>query len=129
MSQQPTTHLLYDSPMPVRWLKCNDDDWCPLNTVKLSHAHFDNMAGVYIIWHGGREPGVLSVGQGYVREKLAAAKRDPAIQAYRRLRLYVTWARVAARYRNGVVAFLASHYQPKLWKPAPFAEPIPVDLP
>jgi len=116
--------------MPVRWVKCNNDDWCPLSTVKLSHPHFNDMEGVYLIWHdGGREPAVVAVGEGYIRDELRAAKRDPAIQAYHHLKLYVTWARVATRYRQGVLAYLAAHYEPKVSRPALLVEPVAVELP
>jgi len=122
-------HLLYDSPMPTRWVRCRHDEWCPLNAVKLDHPHFDDMEGVYMIWHGGETPAVVAVGQGRIRSELAAAKRDPAIQAYRHLRLYATWARVAARYREGVAAYLVEHYAPRVSHSVPDVEPIPVELP
>lgn len=82
-----------------------------------------------MIWHGGDPSSVVAVGQGCIRSELAAAKRDPAIQAYRHLRLYATWARVAARYREGVAAYLEEHYAPRVPHAAPDVEPIPVELP
>ncbi len=128
---QPQTahHFLYNSPMPVRWIQCAHNDWCPLNTVKLSHGHFDGMEGVYIIWHGGEDPAVVAVGQGTLREELSAAKEDFAVQAYRSYGLYTTWAAVAARYRDGVLAYLAKHYSPKVSRPVPRVEQVPVELP
>ncbi len=129
--QPPHTmqHFLYHSPMPVRWIQCDHDDWCPLNSVRLTHSHFDTMEGVYIIWHGGRESAVVAVGQGIVREELAAARRDQAIQSFRRFGLYVTWASIAERYRDGVVAYLAGYYRPKVARSVPDAEQIAVELP
>ncbi len=82
-----------------------------------------------MIWHGGETPAVVAVGQGRIRSELAAANRDPAIQAYRHLRLYATWARVAARYREGVAAYLVEHYAPRVSHSVPDVEPIPVELP
>ena len=130
MSQpQNARYFLYDSPMPVRWVQCAHNDWCPLNTVKLSHSHFDTMEGVYIIWHGGRDPAVVAVGQGFIRDELAAAKGDATVQAFSRYGLFATWTPVAVRYRDGVLAYLAEHYNPKVPRPVPATEPIAVDLP
>ncbi len=130
MSQrQNAQHFLYNSPMPVRWIQCAHNDWCPLNSVKLSHAHFDAMEGVYIIWHGGKEPAVVAVGQGYIRHELSAAKEDPAIQAFDAYGLFATWTPIAMRYRDGVLVYLAEHYHPKVARPVPTTEPVPVELP
>ncbi len=130
MSQpQPAHHFLYHSPMPVRWIQCAHNDWCPLNTVKLGHVHFDAMEGVYIIWHGGKDPAVVAVGQGFIRDELSAAKSDSAIQAFRSYGLFATWAPIAARYREGVLVYLAEHYNPKVARAVPAVEPVPVELP
>ena len=127
--QQPAGDPGYNSPIPVRWVKCSNEEWCPLDTVKLSHTHFHSMTGVYIIWHAGPEPAVVAIGQGYIRDRLTAARRDPDIQAYGHLNLYVTWAHVDKRYRNGALAYLAAHYKPKLSRPVPLTKPVAVELP
>ncbi len=130
MSQpQNAHHFLYNSPMPVRWVQCAHNDWCPLNTVKLSHAHFDAMEGVYIIWHGGKDAAVVAVGQGFIRDELWAAKGNSAIQAFRRYGLFATWAPIAVRYRDGVLAYLAEHYNPKVPLAVSATEPVAVELP
>ncbi len=130
MSQpQNARYFLHDSPMPVRWVQCAHNDWCPLNTVKLSHAHFDTMEGVYIIWHGGKDAAVVAVGQGFIRDELWAAKGNSAIQAFRRYGLFATWAPIADRNRDGVLAYLAKHYNPKVSRPVPATEQVAVELP
>src|ERR1700722_13982807 len=99
--------------MQLTWNKCNGDVWCNLYSVNLSHAHFDNMHGVYIIWHGGATPSTVYVGQGFVRGRLIEHKANPQIQRYSQLGLYVTWASVAQTYRDGVEAWLAAALHPK----------------
>ncbi len=130
MSQpQNARYFLHDSPMPVRWVQCAHNDWCPLNTVKLSHVHFDTMEGVYIIWHGGKDPAVVAVGQGFIRDELAAAKTDASIQAFSSDGLFATWTPIAPRYRDGVLAYLAEHYNPKVSRPVTATEQVAVELP
>lgn len=121
--------FLYNSPMPVRWIRQGHDDWYHLNRVQLSHEHFDALEGVYIVWHGGVRPAVLHVGHGALRETLDQCREDPELQAYSELELYVTWAAVVPRYQAGVHAWLAEYYRPKLDRVAPSADPIAVDLP
>ena len=64
-----------EKPMQLKWNKCTNDKWCPLNTVNLEDEHFDDMEGVYIIWHGGQSPKTVRVGQGIVRERFAMVSR------------------------------------------------------
>jgi hypothetical protein len=96
----------------LNWNKCQGEIWCPLDTVNLEHEHFDNMEGVYIIWHAGQNPRTVRVGQGIIRDRLKAHREDPEVQAYSQYGLYVTWARVEARNRDGVEAYLASTLSP-----------------
>ena len=35
--------------MKLNWVKCTNDKWCGFLNVNLSHNHFDNITGVYII--------------------------------------------------------------------------------
>jgi len=111
------------------WIKCKGDVWCPLNTVNLQHSHFDDLEGVYIIWHGGDNAATVRVGQGVIRDRLAAHRNDPEIQAYADWDLYVTWVAVAASYRDGVEAFLAQRLGPKVGERFPDRAPIEVNLP
>ena len=115
--------------MQVQWNKCQGNEWCPLNTVDLDHSHFNNMEGVYIIWHGGSNPATVRVGQGVIRDRLKAHRNDPQISAYANLGLLVTWASVSQSQRDGVEAYLAQKLNPKVGERFPTRAPIEVNLP
>jgi hypothetical protein len=87
------------------------------------------MEGVYVIWHGGQSPATIRMGQGVIRDRLQAHRNDSGVQAYAHLRLYVTWASVLARDRDGVEAYLAQQLQPLIGERFPQRLPIPVNLP
>ena len=114
--------------MDLNWIKCQGDVWCQLNTVNLNHEHFVSISGVYIIWHGGSNAATVRLGQGYIKDRLAAHRIDSDIQAYNHLELYVTWASVSKGSREGVEAYLAQRLQPKIGQ-YPNAVPIEVNLP
>ncbi len=115
--------------MPAHWIKRGPEDWYHLHKVQLEHSHFDDLEGVYVIWHLGPQPAVVHVGQGVIRNELAASRNDPDIQAYSEFGLFVTWTKVAPRYLDNVEAYLVRQYKPKLWGDRDEAEPIPVELP
>ena len=100
--------------MQLNWMKCQGDVWCKLNFVNLDHEHFNDRHGVYIIWHGGPEPAVVYIGQGNIKEDLTAHRNNPAIQQYKHLDLYVTWAAVPKEYRSGAKSYLANKWSPKV---------------
>jgi hypothetical protein len=113
----------------LAWNQCQGDVWCSLSDVDLSHNHFDGMEGVYAILHGGTNPATVRVGQGIIRDRLQSHRIDPDIQAYAHLQPYVTWARVSARDRDGVEAYLAQKLQPLVGKRFPKRKPISVNTP
>lgn len=115
--------------MILNWIKCQGNVWCKLHTVNLDHQHFDNLAGVYIIWHGGEQPATVRVGQGFIRDRLNAHRQDPVVQQYSNLTLYVTWASVSADQRDGVERFVAKSTIPKVGDHFPDVEAIKVNLP
>jgi hypothetical protein len=115
--------------MQITWNKCEGDAWCPLNTVSLSHTHFDGLDGVYVIWHGGQNPRTVRVGQGVIRDRLTAHREDREIQAYAGQGLFVTWARVNAGSRDGVEAYLANQLNPLVGERFPDVTPVQVNLP
>lgn len=115
--------------MNVKWMKCQGEVWCPLSTVNLSHLHFDKMEGVYVIWHGGSNAATVRVGQGIIKDRLAAHRADPAIQAFSQFSLFVTWASIPQIYRDGVEAFLANKLNPKVGERFPKVQPIEINLP
>lgn len=115
--------------MRLNWEKCQRDIWCKLNSVNLGHEHFNNMNGVYIIWHEGPNPTVVYVGQGNIKDRLASHRSNRAIQKYASLGLYVTWATVRAQDRDGVEGYLADIYRPIVGVDHPTAERIVVNSP
>lgn len=115
--------------MNLDWIKCSGNQWCSLNNVDLSHSHFDNMEGVYIIWHGGNSPATVRVGQGIIKDRLAVHRKDSQVQAYAELGLFVTWAQVSAKYRDGIEAYLAQKLNPKVGERFPTVDSLQVNLP
>ncbi len=118
--------------MNLEWIKCKGDEgdvWCELNTVDLTNSHFDNMEGVYIIWHEGESPATVRVGQGVIKERLQDHREDDKVQAYDHFGLFVTWASVAEQHRDGIEAYLAQELKPKVGERFPDVTPIEVNLP
>ena len=115
--------------MNVGWNKCQGNVWCKLNEVDLSHNHFDNMRGVYVIWYNLHNPEAVRVGQGFIRDRLQAHRHDQDVQYYAHLGLYVTWARVPENSLNGVEAYLAQNLNPLVGEQFPNVPLISVNLP
>ena len=116
--------------MTLKWIQCQGDVWCKLSTVKLQHEHFDNLHGVYIIWHGGNNAATVYVGKGNIRERLTQHRSNPSIQNYEQLGpLYVTWAAVPNNLCDGVERFLIDTLHPKVNEQIPIVTPIPVNKP
>jgi len=111
------------------WNKCDGGKWCKLLELNLEDQHFDDMKGVYIIWHAGENSATVRVGQGFIRERLAAHKEEPEILEYRPYTLYVTWAQVATNQCDGVECYLAGKLNPKVGSRFPDTEPIEVNSP
>ena len=115
--------------MNLNWNKCQGEVWCNFNAVNLDHSHFNNTEGVYVIWHGGTNPKVVYVGRGNIRERIREHRQRTDIQEYSRFTLFVTWAKVAPEFQEGVEAYLASYWKPKAEKKHPTAEHITVNSP
>lgn len=118
--------------LSLSWIKCSasaGNAWCDLLKVNLDHEHFDNLEGVYIIWHSGQNPATVRVGQGTIRDRLSAHRQDQAILAYRNQGLSVTWSTVAPPYRDGVERFLGENLSPKVGDRFPDAQPVEVNYP
>ena len=115
--------------MKLNWTKCQGGVWCKLNFVNLNHEHFNNKRGICIIWHGGTGPKVVYVGQGDIRERLTKHRSNPDIQKYEPLDLYVTWATVPESNLNGVEAYLAKIWAPKVGMSHPIDHPVQVNSP
>jgi len=111
--------------MQLEWQKCQGDVWGSLMNVDLSHSHFNNMEGVYIIWQGNGP--VVRVGQGIIKDRLTAHRNDTAITAYPSL--YVTWALVGTLYRDNIERYLANVLRPVVGDTFPDVAPTQVSLP
>ena len=120
--------------LAVNWIKCEGEGrqgkhWCKLLKLKLEAAHFDDLEGVYVIWHGGPDPTCLRIGRGVIRERLDAHRNEQEVLAYRQQGLYATWARVPAHQRDGVERYLVETLMPNAATRRPKVNPIEVDLP
>jgi len=100
--------------MKLTWMKYPAGGWSQLNDLNLRAPQFDNLEGVYVIWHGVETGAYVRVGQGKIREKLQFHKMDPEVQAFKALSLFVTWTSVLEKFRDGVEAFLVKELRPKL---------------
>lgn len=112
----------------LRWNRSQDDRWCDLDRLNLDDVHFDQLAGVYVIWYGGPNGHVVRVGQGDIRERLRAHREDPELEPYRRLGLLVSWAVVDGASRDGVELYLTEAYRPLVGQRLPQTAPITVNL-
>lgn len=114
----------------ITWEKCKKGTWCILSELDLDHEHFDDMEGVYVIWQGEENPVALRVGQGSIRECLARERNSKDLLAYRgQHELYVTWAEVNPRFRDGVLRYVSESLKPELEYSYPDVPPIGVNLP
>lgn len=131
--EDPEPANLRPPQMQLNWVRCQDDTWCTLDSVDLAYEHFNNMYGVYIIWVGGEEPEVVVyVGQGNIKERLAAHRTNPEIFLYGDILdtdLYVTWATVARQDCDAVEAYLVDKWHPKVGERHPQAPHIEVNSP
>lgn len=117
--------------LTLYWNSCVGNIWCPLGTVNLEHHHFDDLYGVYIIWHWDNQQRLYihKVGQAKdseIRTRLEEHRRyfeDP----YSGYALYVTWAEVAISNIDGVETYLGNRLKPD--DRYPDVLPITVNLP
>ena len=114
--------------LTVSWVKFTDDLWFSLNNVNLNSLTEKDI-GVYIIWHGGDNANMVKIGQGIIKNRLVAHKKDKEIQAYSHLNLYVTWAYLQESLLDGVEAYLAEVWPPLVGERFPDRKPIAVTLP
>ncbi len=114
----------------IAWEKCKKGTWCTLSELDLDHEHFNDMVGVYVIWQGEENSVALRVGQGLIRESLVRERNNEDLLAYREQHeLYVTWAEVNPRFRDGVLRYVSEALKPQLGKSYPNVRPIRVNLP
>jgi len=117
--------------LQLNWIKCGDNPsvWCDFLNLDLDGQHFRDLYGVYLIWHGGQNPWTVRLGQGGIAERLSEHRRDQEVLAFRESGLKVSWAQVDRVYRDGVEAYLASVFDPKVGDRFPDRVPIKVNLP
>jgi hypothetical protein len=112
----------------VHWFKCGDDrHYCDLENLNLETV---TETGVYIIWHTGNPGRVVRIGQGKVKDRLAAHRKDAKVLAYKPTggNLRVTWA-TPAHQMDGVERYLAKTWPPLVGTAFPDAAPLEVNSP
>ena len=116
----------------IDWIKRRQGEgqhWCDLFRVPVSHEHFNDVAGVYVLWHNGHNP-VLRVGQGYIRTELSTLKLDPRIRSIASdSPIFASWAQVQRALRDGVERYLIDMLGPQIATDVPSVDPIEVNLP
>ena len=113
----------------VEWKKEEDQKWFDFLKTNLSDSRFDQAKGVYIVWHGGENPGIVCVGRGEIRERLKTHLKDQAVLKFQTAKLYMTWATVLENERVGVEKYLFEKLHPSVACELGNDEPIPVNLP
>ena len=121
--------------LQLSWVQCQANvnrTWCSLvgpQALYLDSDHFNGLEGVYIIWHGGPNPGTVRIGQGLIRDRLIAHREDRAVLSFALNGLYATWAEVPTPFRAGVERYLAEALNPKVGARFPEAPAISINLP
>ena len=116
--------------LPLNWFsRDSENNEYTLFDVDLSHPHFDDLEGVYIIWrvYYGIMPKAVYVGQGIIKNRLRAHRNNPDILQYQSEKkpLYVAWAEVPWDYKIGVEMYLHNELTPLVGIP-PQGNPTPV---
>jgi hypothetical protein len=115
--------------MQVTWTKCQGEVWCKLHFVNLDHEHFNNLEGVYVIWHGGQTPSTVYVGKGVIRDRLKFQRSNPAIKQFENLGLFVTWTSIPREQQDGVGIFLSQKLKPMVAEQFQSATPVEINSP
>jgi len=97
--------------LQLMWVKSNNNRW-----LRLSGLDFERIqtTGVYILWHGGQQPAVISVGAGDIGTHLRDHFNNINIRRYENNgELMVTWAAInSLAQRDGVESYLVSLCRP-----------------
>lgn len=110
--------------LDLNWTKCQGDVWCDFNKLNLSHEHFNDLSGVYIIWSNKT---TVRVGSGIIKDRISAHRNDPAINNYPNLK--VIWAKVNRNQMQGVEKYLSDKLNPVIGERFPNVTPIEVNWP
>ncbi|MDD5629237.1 MAG: hypothetical protein PHU21_09245, partial [Elusimicrobia bacterium] len=117
--------------LKLDWGTSKDGSWSDLFALDAEDPQFKGLEGVYVLWHGGSQPGMVRVGQGEIKDRIGFLRNDPAVLKFREHGLFLTWAKVDRLQREGVERFLNERLQPKLNAngPVPKSPAIAVNLP
>ncbi|HQM85677.1 MAG TPA: hypothetical protein PLD55_13445 [bacterium] len=108
----------------VIWQKCEGDVWCDFLNLDLTHRHFKDLKGVYIIWSGET---VVRLGSGIIKNRIAEHRENAEITKWPKLK--VTWAEINANQMEGVEKYLADILNPVIGERFPDRIPIKVNFP
>lgn len=116
--------------LQLNWVKCQKDQWCSFNHVDMS---FVSTQGVYVIWYSGN-PGwpskVVYVGHGSVAAQIKSLRTSAKLSNFlKHGTLYLTWASVSAKDREGVARYLAEKWSPEVGGGETDVAPIAVNSP
>lgn len=115
--------------LKLNWIKCHGGNWCSFLDVDITSSHFDDLAGVYVIFYLDPRTTTVKIGQGLIKDHIDNHRDDPEITKYMMNALVVTWAKLAPPDRNGVIAYLAERLKPIVSEKFLHNQPIPVNLP
>ena len=117
------------APLQVYWAQRMSNRqrvWCSLKTVDTENI---KTSGVYIIWHGGRIPRVVYIGQGDIAGRINHHRTSSRMLQYEsKGLLMVTWANISESERRGAEKYLANTLDP-IRGEYDDTPPIPVNLP
>ena len=117
-----------------RWARTKTGYFHRLLTFDPEANGLTGASGVYVVWHGGVNPGWVFIGRG---DDLARTFHDladdEAVMSYNiRGGIFVTWSLINKEFQNGVVRHLNDTLRPKIENAASAlksATPVPVSPP
>ena len=116
--------------MEVVWNMDEGGKWYSFLRTDLKHERFEHAAGVYIIWHEGKNRRTVRVGHGDIRRWIGLHRHNEKIIAQSvHGRLKVTWAEIPRSSWDGVEKYLEEKLEPLVQPKRPDVKPIRVNLP
>ena len=101
-----------------------------LNSYNLTQRHFDDLEGVYIVFYYENEYiYTVYAGQGVIRDRFYAHRKDRRIQQYASKTLYITWAKASEDDQDGIERYLHDELKPLVRDRSPDTDPIEVNFP
>lgn len=117
-------------PRQVQWVKSVGGDYLDLLRLDLNSAYFlaGPKLGVFVIWYAGpSKSAAIRIGQGNIRDQLAARRADPQIAQFASQgQLKVSWIIVNPGDFDGIEAYLYDYYKPLVGERRPVSQSIPV---